>query len=942
MISIFPANVTDFSKNGECVLEPTSCQVNETLNGEWELQLTHPLDAWNKWTWLQAGNIIKAPVPSSMTPRVKLMQATEGKSIYRINTSYSPLNLWDRPSRYRSLAQYKKGLDVQVISTANPDFYEVIAPDGKRGWMASEYLLFLRTELTNAVATSQVVEPRQLRDQPFRIYRVVPELTQVTAYARHIFYDLLDNMIYQYKPANGTAGNIVAEGIIGACETDHLFNVFSDITKGMDGMDIQNANPVEALMGEGGLIDLTSSELARDWFDVFAMTRVGIDTDIQIRQGKNLLGISYDVDDSNVVTRIVPTGETKDGELLYLDPKYVDSPHIGDYSRPRWIHLPVSEAKVGDDMTVEQAKAKLLQAAQDEFEKGCDLPDISIDVDFLNLADTEEYAQYKPLTDIFLGDSVRVIVQKLGLEVALRMTEYSYDCLLRRYMKMTLGMASETIAGSMISPRQLPTGGIKGMKLSMGSVGTGQLQALSVGSLQVKAAAIGAAHIQNAAIDTAHIQDAAITNAKIGTAAIDSANIKDAAITNAKIGTAAIDTANIKDASITNAKIGLAAIDTANIKDAAITNAKIGTATIGTANIQDASIVAAHIIDGSITNAKIHDLSAEKITAGTLDAARIGAESITGNHISGGTITGSKIAGLTITGEHIAGQTITGEKIAAGTITGEKIAAGTIAGTHITAGSLTGSLIEAGTINGGLIYAGEVDADKIKAASIGAAQINAGHIAANSIETAHIKAGQVIADHILGGTITSDKLYSGEVEANKITSLYLYAGDVEAMKILAGNIGASQIQSNHIISGAITGLHIQGNVIEGRHIIGETITGDHILGETITGNHLASETIQAHHIEAGSIVADRLYTGELESRKIGAEHIKAGGITADNIAANAIVAGTPSLPTAPSPTRRSAWRPSRKATSTCWLSCQPISRTSRSPTRRSPTLPWTG
>ena len=232
------------------------------------------------------------------------------------------------------------------------------------------------------------------------------------------------------------------------------------------------------------------------------------------------------------------------------------------------------------------------------------------------------------------------------------MTEYSYDCLLRRYAKMTLGMASETIAGSMISPRQLPAGGIKGMKLAMGSVGTGHLQTMSIGSLQVKTAAIGSAHIQNAAIDTAHIKDASIEtakikdaqithakiatatirrpisltprsqcelaprpsnckypgrrdySAKIGSAAIQTAHITDAAITNAKIGLAAIDTANIVDAAITSAKIGLAQIKNANIEDAAITNAKIGTAAITSAKIGFGEITNALIADAAITSAK--------------------------------------------------------------------------------------------------------------------------------------------------------------------------------------------------------------------------------------------------------------------------------------------------------------------------------------------------
>ena len=77
-------------------------------------------------------------------------------------------------------------------------------------------------------------------------------------------------------------------------------------------MSLENVNPVEALLGEGGLAEKYGGELTRDWFDVFLVRRVGADSDVQIREGKNLTGISYDVDETDVVTRIMPTGEDAD------------------------------------------------------------------------------------------------------------------------------------------------------------------------------------------------------------------------------------------------------------------------------------------------------------------------------------------------------------------------------------------------------------------------------------------------------------------------------------------------------------------------------------------------------------------------------------------------------------------------------------------------------
>lgn len=73
MICVYTANCTDFSNNGLGILSPQSCTVTETLNGEWELTLVHPIDELGKWQRLSEGNILRAPVPAAMTPQVNLV-----------------------------------------------------------------------------------------------------------------------------------------------------------------------------------------------------------------------------------------------------------------------------------------------------------------------------------------------------------------------------------------------------------------------------------------------------------------------------------------------------------------------------------------------------------------------------------------------------------------------------------------------------------------------------------------------------------------------------------------------------------------------------------------------------------------------------------------------------------------------------------------------------
>ena len=622
-----------------------SCTVTETLNGEWELTLVHDIDERGKWTRLSEGCILRAPVPATKTPSVDLVTQQYQTSaydvqIYKITTKSGPLHLRSGTgTNYKILGKYKKGREVIVLNKTTSSWYEVTAPDGKHGYMASQYLTFQRTETqtvqTNVGFRNQVIEARQLRDQPFRIYRVVPELDKVTVYARHIFYDLLDNMVKSLKPSPSAVGASIVQSLSGACLSSHDFSFYSDLTSTAEDVEWENVNPVEAMLGENGLVSKYGAELARDWYDVFLVRRVGNDTDVSIREKKNLTGISYDVDETDVVTRIMPTGEDADGNILDLPELYIDSPNLNAYTHPKWIHLSVSEAKEvtdGDEpKSKAQCYAEMRKAAQAEFDAGCDLPTVTLKVDFVNCSDAEEYKQYAALTDIFLGDSVRVIARRIGVEVSMRMTQYSYDCLTRKYTSVTLGTAANTLEGSMISSRQLPSGVISGSKLAINSVGAGQLQSSSVGSLQVKMAAIQTAHIQNAAITKAKIAEATIGELNATAITAISAKIQELAAKNittdelyaalATIVVAQITAANIEKANINWADIGELAAQIATIAQAQITTANIVQANIDWASIANLNAEIAKIAKAQITDANIESAAIDWAAIKDLNAA---------------------------------------------------------------------------------------------------------------------------------------------------------------------------------------------------------------------------------------------------------------------------------------------------------------------------------
>lgn len=326
MICVYPADCTDFSSNGAGTLSPESCELRWTLNGEYEVTLVHPIDEMGKWTRLETGVILRVPVPEdSMTPAVELpdncyaMDVTS-RGKWRF-TSASPV--YDRPGSIRKrcvLATYHGGdycairgtiyfviykdktsgalLSYEEVSSypsgAAPEgqtrtvetWYKVLAykwdPDEKvskavDGWVRSGTVSNVYHSTEYVTVVGDTVEAKPLREQPFRVYRVVPELDKVTVYARHLFYDLLDNMILSYKKGEHDRGAEIVKGLGGAAEYETQFKFFSDITETPEEFEIDQKNPVEAIMGEDGVIGKCGGELFVDWYDAYVVKRLGHD-----------------------------------------------------------------------------------------------------------------------------------------------------------------------------------------------------------------------------------------------------------------------------------------------------------------------------------------------------------------------------------------------------------------------------------------------------------------------------------------------------------------------------------------------------------------------------------------------------------------------------------------------------------------------------------------
>lgn len=61
MIQVYSPNNTNYTKNGNAVIFPISCEITAEINGSWILELVTPLDDEGRWKLLEANAVIKAP-----------------------------------------------------------------------------------------------------------------------------------------------------------------------------------------------------------------------------------------------------------------------------------------------------------------------------------------------------------------------------------------------------------------------------------------------------------------------------------------------------------------------------------------------------------------------------------------------------------------------------------------------------------------------------------------------------------------------------------------------------------------------------------------------------------------------------------------------------------------------------------------------------------------
>lgn len=289
----------------------------------------------------------------------------------------------------------------------------------------------------NVIAAPTPYSKKQL----FRIYDYTKTETEVTAYARHIFYDSAGEMLVDVRPTDKT-GQEALDIILSGTKYKAKTNIKTRSTAYYI-----RKNIMEAIGGdnENSFINRWGGERMYDNFTVIINDRLGGDYGACAEFGRNMTGIEADISIDDVVTRIIPV--SYNGHTLEGEEPWIDSPLIESYANPRAAVIKFEDVKLLEDCqegeegfsTLELLREELKRRCTKEYENGLDKPKVNYKVDLVEVANTEDYKDYKKLTTIGIGDDVLTKDRKLKINVTARCIRLVYDCIEEENAEVELG-----------------------------------------------------------------------------------------------------------------------------------------------------------------------------------------------------------------------------------------------------------------------------------------------------------------------------------------------------------------------------------------------------------------------------------------------------------------------------------------------------------------------
>ena len=287
-------------------------------------------------------------------------------------------------------------------------------------------------------------------DEPqlFRIVNVSKPLNGIVEYElNHITYDLSYTSVAPFTSDYVQATLVALWDNMTGGKSFSISTDINDSTHRTHKFKNEKPQSCRALFGgqEGSLIDIFGGEYHYDNLKVELLTKRGADHGVKIKYGKNLTDVTQEETNENVYTHVIPYAQDSNKNTIIGDTITLFNV---EESKMRILNLDLSDKFQGENGEETKITVKDVNREARYYVERNNLtePRVSLDVSFLDLSQTVEYANIAPLETVSLGDTVYVDYPTLGVSAKARVIEYEWDSLRERYNSVEIGDAKARLS----------------------------------------------------------------------------------------------------------------------------------------------------------------------------------------------------------------------------------------------------------------------------------------------------------------------------------------------------------------------------------------------------------------------------------------------------------------------------------------------------------------
>ena len=286
--------------------------------------------------------------------------------------------------------------------------------------------------------------------QLFRINRFAKSMRDgmITCYMNHISYDLDKLAVLWQNNVIYTPEDIITK-IYDLSVTSVPFTISTEVT-GSERVDLAIPQTVKGVICDT-IIETFGGEAVYNNLDVTIVSSRGEDKtqSVVIEYGKNILDANLEREISDLYTGAIGFANTPDFGVPVIGSFYEKgSPANHKVQIIDWSERATNDPNYGNPSTALNMVNNWTQTFVNSADFG--LPKVTMSIDLLSLERIGEYELIQNMQKLNLGDTVKIKIKPMGIDITARVIEREYDSLAERTTKIQIGDYVQSLADTII------------------------------------------------------------------------------------------------------------------------------------------------------------------------------------------------------------------------------------------------------------------------------------------------------------------------------------------------------------------------------------------------------------------------------------------------------------------------------------------------------------